>query len=355
MGFEVPPQPEKKTRNPRKKAEPKASSKMLAALDFIAHASDGDDNAGFQRYARFANNYASASSWGMQAGHPIEEDLMLCPEIKLLRAALSRAGAALSMSALDSGRLSVSGANGFKAVVPCAPGEGLPPVLADRNIAPIDDRIRDGFKAVLACAREEAETVMETTLLLRANTVVGCDRHLLLEHWHGNDLPPNLLVPHRFAKAVTKIAAKLIGFGWTEGRSITFHFEGGGWIRTGLGDGAWPDVDSVLNGPTPNYQDAPKGLFEAIKAVADFSKDGAVHFHDDKVKSSYLSDGQDGGPVYGASFDVDGLRGHSSFTGRLLKLIEPAAAQIDYETVPDRILFVNMATMMRGVLTKRIG
>lgn len=354
MGFEVPAVAEKKPRNPRKKSEPKASSKMLAALEFIAHASNQDDDAGFQQYARFANNYAAASSWGMQAGYPIEEDLMLCPSIKLLKAALSRAGAALAMSALDSGRLSISGANGFKAIVPCADGGGLPPVMPDRNIAAIDDRVKEGFKAVLSLAREDAETVMETSLLLRANTVVGCDGNLLLEYWHGNDLPPNLIVPHRFAKAITKMPEKIIGFGWTEGRSITFHFEGGAWLKTQMREGVWPDVDALLN-VQANFQPTPAGLFEGVKAVADFSKDRTVHFHEDKIKSSYLADGEQGGPVFGASFDVEGLRGHHSFTARLLKLIEPAAQQIDYETIPDRILFVNMQTMMRGVLTKRIG
>lgn len=354
-GFEVPKtEAEKKPRNPRKKTEAKAAAKLLEALDFVGHAANPTSNFAFARHIRFINGWVVSYDGGMRAGHPVEEDLNLCPHFGHLKVALSKAGASLALSALDTGRLSIAGGK-FKAVVPCAPPDAMPPVYMDNLIAPLDDRVKAGFAAVLRLAKDEADRLIEATVLLRANTVVGCNGNLMLEYFHGNDLPPGLVVPHAFAKAVSKIGKKLVGFGWNEGRSITFHYEGGAWIATQLGEGEWPgNVDQLLNVDTPNIEDCPKDLFVALDAVTPFSEDGAVHFHADKIKSTYASNGPEG-PVYGASYDVTGLEGGHSFTGKLLKLAEGACARIDYKTHNDRIVMYNSEQNIRGVLMKRIG
>jgi hypothetical protein len=351
-GFSVPETAPKKPRNPRKAATAKAASRMLEALDFISHAADTTSNDSWKHHVRFSNFWAIASDGIMRAGHPIEEDLTLCPHLGHLGAALAKSGASLSLSALDGDRLSVAGGKS-RFVVPCAPGEGLPPVMMDQIIAPITDKIKDGFKAVLALAKDDAERLIEASLLLRANTVVGCNGNLVLEYWHGVDLPPGLNIPQKFAKAVAKVAKPLIGFGWTEGRSVTFHFEGGAWMATQLMPGQWPgDIDDVLNA-NHSLEACPANLFEGLDAVTSFSSDGAVHFHEDKLKSTYGN--ASGGAVYGATFDVEGLAAGSSFTARLLKLAQSAAVDIDYKTHDDRMIMYNQAGWLRGVLMKRIS
>lgn len=357
-GFSVPEsEPEKpKRRNPRApKSEPKAASKLLEALEFVKSSTDVKSNFAFMHHVRFINNWVVATDHTMRAAYPIEEDLNLCPHIGHLRTALLKAGASLSMSALDGGRLSITGAGGkLKVVVPCMPPDAMPPVMVDNLIAPIDDRIKEGFKAVLKLAKDEAERLVEATLLLRANTVVGCNGNLMLEYWHGNDLPPGLNIPQAFAKAVASASQKLIGFGWTEGRSVTFHFEGGGWMATQLSEGEWPgNVDEILNTPTPEIEDCPKGLFDAIDAIMSFSADGAVHFHPDKLKTTYSK--EDGGTTYGASYDVPGLQAGSSVAAALMKLAKDAAVRIDYKSQDDRIIMYNPDAMLRGVLMKRIA
>lgn len=347
---------DEKKRNRRKTTPKKAVTGLLEAIKFVAFASDPDSKQLWPQYARIVNGTISAGDGIMSAGHTIEEDLQLCPHIGRLIDALSKAGGSLSMSALDNGRLSISGGNGLKAVVPCLAGEELPPLMPDMNIAPINDKIKEGFACVLRLAREDAETLVESSLLLRANTVIGTNRTLMLEFWHGNDLPPNLAVPQPFAKAVSKITKPLVGFGYSEGRSITFWFEGGCWIRTKLMTGEWPDVDKILNAPTSNLIPVPEKLFEALEAVTSFSKDGAVHFSEGKLKSTYANATEvDGGPVYGASYEVPGLEAGSSVTARVMKLAKDAAKTMDYQTYDDRILFYNDDAWLRGVLMKRIA
>lgn len=339
----------KPARKPRKPAAKKPAEGLMKALAFLEPATN--DTFDYQRYVRLINNWAIVFDGSIAMGHPIEEDLILCPHLARLKEALGRAGTTLAINATDNGRLSVSGAS-FRAVVPCLPGEALPPVMPDPNVAAVDDRLKEGFKAVVALAKDEADRVVEATVLLRANSIVGTNGQLILEYWHGIDLPPGLAIPQRAAKIIAKSLLPLVGFGFDEGRSATFYFENGAWLKTQLYAEAWPDVDTILNAAAYPVE-CPAKLFEALDAIASFSEDGAVHFHNDKLKSTYANEGENG-PVYGASFDVIGLQSGHSFTSKLLKLAQPAAKMLDYTTHSDRAFFYNVEDNLRGVLMKRM-
>lgn len=347
------PEKKKASRNPRAtKAQAKAAQGLVDALAFVEPSTS--EEATHEEYVRFTNKWVVAFSRPLAMGHPIEEELSLCPHLKKLKTALKEAGATLAMSATDNGRLSIVGAK-LRAVVPCVPGDTMPPVMPDPQCAVIDDRIKEGFKAVTALAKEDAERVHEASVLLRANTIVGCNSVLAMEYYHGIDLPPGLAIPQRAAKAIAKSSKKLTGFGFDWGRSATFYFEGGGWLKTQLFDQEWPDIDKVLN--TQCYlSDVPAGLWEALNAISSFSEDGSVHFDTDKLRSTYAdAPGEGNALMYGATYDVPGLQARHSFSAKLLKLAQPACAQFDYTTHPDKVVFYNNAANLRGVLMKKMG
>ena len=357
-GFSVPSfdnDKPKTTRNPRTRAKQKAASKLIEAVDFLLLAADPKSPMTWQHHSRFVSCFGTSANGKIRAGHPIEEDLTLCPHLGMLQAALKKTGASIAMTPIDAARLSIAGGSA-KFVVPCAPGESLPPIMFAPPIAPIDDRIKQGFAALLKLAKDEADTLHESTLLLRANTVVGCNGKLAMEYWHGNDLPPALNIPQAFAKAVVSVQKPLIGFGWVEDRSVTFHFEGGAWLATQLYEGTWPQsIDGFLNAQC-DLEPCPAKLFEALDTIKDFSKDGTVHFHDDKLKTTYAAyaDEQQGAP-YGATYEVEGLSGLHSFSASLLQLAQPGCAEIDYKTHEDRMIFYNQEAWLRGVLMKCIA
>lgn len=349
------PEPDKKkpaSRNPRAtKAAAKAASGLIDALAFVEPATS--DDVVHEEYVRFTNKWVVAMALPLAMGHPIEEELQLCPHLKKLKTALKEAGSTLAMSATDNGRLSIIGAK-LRAVVPCVPGTSLAPVMPDPQCAVIDDRVKEGFKAVTALAKEEADKVHEMSVLLRANTIVGCNGRLIIEYLHGIDLPPNLAIPQRAAKAIAKSTKKLVGFGFDWGRSATFYYEGGGWLKTQLMEEPWPDVDGILN-TQAFLADIPVGLWEALDAISSFSEDGGVHFDTDKLRSTYVEAKGDGEALlYGATYDVPGLQSRHSFTAKLLKLAQPACGQMDYTTHADKAVFYNNEANLRGVLMKRM-
>jgi hypothetical protein len=332
---------------PARKAKSKSASKLAEALNFVAPASNDGVTAPYQAHARMAGNWIIATDGALSAGHPIEEELALCPHIGRLIDALNKAGSTLAITERDNGTLMITG-DKLRAVIPCIPGDQYPALMPDPRIATIDERIKEGFTKLLPLAKEDAERIVEISVLLRANSMFSCNGQVIFEFWHGIDLPPGMAIPKAFVAAVAKQSKKLEGFGFSD-KSVTFYFEQGAWIRTQLYRNEWPDVDALFD--VVAYPAAiPEGLFEAVAAIQNFSEDGGVHFHEDKLKSSY-DNYRDEGPVYGATFDVPGLQGGHSFTSKLLRLIEPVCEQIDYTSNDDRALF--MGGNVRGVIMKR--
>lgn len=337
----------------RKKAVSKTAEKLAKALTFVGHGvEEGGDF--YKAHGRIVNGYLITFNGSLAVGHPIEEELTTCPHIPNWIAAINKAGKTLAMTQNDKGNLSVKGDN-IRAIVPCLNPADMPPVMPDVNIAVVNDALKEGFKMLLPLCSDDGDRVHEISIMVRANTMVATNGTVIFEYWHGIDLP-QIAIMKASAKAIASVAEKLEGFGWTPNRTATFWFEGGAFMQCALAAGEWPAVDKVLDTPG-EPADLHAGFFDGIEAVASFSKDGALHFDTDKIRSGFANYGDDG-PVYGATYDVPGmLKGHT-FSARLLKLIKPVCAKIDYWTNEDRATFYGPIpngeenAKLRGVIMK---
>jgi hypothetical protein len=335
-------------RRPSKKAKSEAASKLAEALNFIAPAyKDGEE--AYKAHARLAGKMITATDGVFSAGHSVEEELALCPHIGRFIDALNRAGSTLALTENENGTLLVKG-DRIRATVPCLAGDQIPQAMPDPRCAAIDDRLKDGFARLLPLIDNEGERVVEVSVLLQANSMTSTNGRVIFEYWHGIDLPPGLVIPKTFAAAVAGCGKKLEGFGFSN-KSVTFYFEDGSWYKTQQYGDKWPETSHLFNYPA--YPAAvPEGLFEAVKAVESFSKDGLIHFHDEKVKSTYDKYQDFGSPVYGATFDVPGLQKGHSFTAKLFRSIEPVCAQLDYTSNDDRAFFFDETGSLRGCIMK---
>jgi hypothetical protein len=330
-----------------KKAQQAAETvKLIEALSFCAVAQH-DIGQPYQSHIMLANRTAVAFDGILSAGTMTElPDVNTCPHTLKLIAALKKCKAEYSMTQTEGNQLVIkSGA--FRAIIPCLPREEMTTGYPDNQIAPIDDRLKDGFKILDKIIVENAQTVLQSSVLLRANTMVATDRMLIVEFWHGIDLPPNLILPKAFVSAIAKSDKKLKWFGYSE-HTVTFWFEDNSWIKTQLYVEQWPNIDAQWNFE-PTLGPVPKKLREAAEAVAPFSENGALYLSEDLV-ASHPAEG------VGATHDCPGLDfGDGLFPifgiKRLYHMLD-LAEQVDWNAKDGASYFVGNGC--RGLISKRL-
>lgn len=329
-------------------AKPTQAQQLLQALEFVKYGIG--DVADWHKYVRLSGNMAITFNGQIGAGHPIAEEVTLCPQLDRLVAALKRCGKTLVISETGNGQLSIKG-DKLRALVPCVADAGdLPAILPDPPIALVSDILKEAFKICGSISSETAETVFEASLLLEANTCtsIGKGKATMLQFWHGIDLPPHMVIPKVFAEAVAKQEKALTGFGFSwQGQqigSVTFWFDGGSWIKTQCYQDRWPNISPILDVQSFPVE-VPSGLFDAAEAVMHFSDDGGIIFGDGKVMSHDTD-------AAGAQYEVAGLQGGKRFGGKLFKSIAAHVKSIDLTTFPDRAFFFGgePANPVRGVI-----
>jgi hypothetical protein len=321
---------------------------LLEALAFVKVATTNDATLGTNaEHVRMSGNMVVAFDGQMSAGHPIAEELNLCPHIGQLTKALSRSGKTLVIAETDGGRLSIKGEK-LRALVPCLSADDLPPAGPDPRLAPADDRIKAAFKCCGSLASEAAKRVIEASLLLRRYDCTGTNGAAILQLWHGIDLPPDMVVPKIYAAAVAAVKQPIEGFGASfdennQVKSLTFFFQGGGWLKSLCYADKWPNIEPLWQ--QANLTAVPDGFFDAVETVAEFNDVGFITFADNAVWSHC-------DPNVGAQYDVPGLQAGKGFYGKLIAQVRPWCGQIDLTTYPDRAFFTGgeAETPVRGII-----
>jgi hypothetical protein len=302
---------------PRSKLQP--SNQLLDALQFCSVVSE-KLGASYETHIGLRNNWAIAFNGIIAAGAPIVEDIVCHPHTLLLFDALSKCEENYSLTQLDNGRLSVKSGK-FKAVVPCLDPTLMQEALPDPMIVGIDNKFKDAVEAVGVLASENAQHVLTASVLMNGASVISTNRVMLLEYWHGLDLPPNIPLPKQFVAALVKQKKALTGFGFSRS-SATFYFEGGCWLRTQLYSDEWPDVSRILNIPA-NLWSIDQGLFKAIEAIEPFSADGLVYSDTNLLMSHAESS-------IGATYECSGIPKGFVYPIKQLKMMKPFVKKIDY-------------------------
>lgn len=318
---------------------------LLNAIKFVEVASGSFED--WQKFVSLSNKQIVAFNGQIAAGHPIVEEIDLCPQLERLKAALTRCGKTLVISETPTGALSIKG-DKLRAVVPCVPGETLPPVVPDAEQGPIGDIVKEAFKVCGTLASEAGTRVVEASLLLEANSCTGTNGAAIMQFWHGVSLPMNIVIPKAFSEAVAKTAKPLrgVGFSWGEAKpsSMTVYFDDGAWIKTQCYADDWPEIGHLLN-VASNPTEAPEELFEAVEAVSKFNDNETVIFADGYVISHASFD-------VGAQYEVKGLQGGKKFDAKLIKQVVPFVKTIDLTSAEDRVYFFGgePSNPIRGVV-----
>lgn len=310
-----------KPRARKPKAEPVAPSALLSALQFIAVAQNSE-GLPYQTHCRIADGTLTGTNGGITAGIMIDDSLRACPHTATLITALSKCTEAISITELDSGRLSVKSGK-FRALVPCVPFSDIAPVQPDPPCAEVTDAVKTALLTVSCLVADNNSEPLTSCVLLQANSAIATNRHVILEAWHGVDLPPNVQIPKASVLAICKTDKPLKAFGFSE-NSATFYYADDSFIKTALFATNYPDLSNVLIAESDaNAWPFPAGFYDALDKVSPFSVDNSVRFDKDLMKSH--ADKNEG-----ATIELEGLKPDLVFNIDYLKLIKPHAQKIHF-------------------------
>lgn len=328
----MPPEPPKKksrarkaAASPAKKLNPAAS--LLAALKFVALAQKKAGPVHVQ-FSHIAHHWAAAFDGVMTVGQPIEEDLAACPHTLQFIDALSKVEDELSITQLTQSAIAVS-SGAFRALVPCVDFVEVGIAPPDANVYPIDDRIKTALGSVMALAIEGSPNASFASVLLEANNAVATNGHVLLNYWHGINLP-SMMIPKASAAAIAKCSKTLVGFGYS-GPSATFWFEDGSFIKTQLFNEKFPNYELVLAMNGANAWHVPDEFFKAVRAIESFSDSGNVYFDDGAIMSNNYGEA--------STYKVEGLPERMGFNAKYLLLVEDAFKKAHFDPASKKVIF----------------
>jgi hypothetical protein len=332
------------SRAPRSKPAANKSS-LLSALEFVSCVTE-KLGAPYETHVGLRNNWAIAFNGIVAAGSPIAEDLQCYPHNFMLVEALSKCDENFTLTMLDNSRLSIKSGK-FKAVVPCLDPELMQNAFPDPQIAPITNAFKAAVEAVGVLASENAQHVLTASVLMNGPSVISTNRVMIMEAWHGLDLPPGVPLPKQFVAALAKQKKNLVGFGFSN-NSATFHFEDGCWLKTQLYSDEWPDVSSILNREA-NLWSIDAGFYKALDAIASFSEDGNV-YSDLNLLMSHADS------AIGATHECAGIPKGFVYPIKQLKIIQPHVEKVDWMAggIHDSsYCLVFQGGNMRGVISGR--
>jgi len=304
---------------PKKRSSEK-SSNLLAALQFTKLVTK-DEGAPYDTHVRLLNHTAIASNGILSCGIKIEEDLNCAPDNYLIAQALSKCGDSFSITHLSNERLSIKGSK-FKAIVPCIDLTLLNPAAPDPPIAVLSDPFRNALTAVAPLTSEGSQTVVGASILMAGASLIATDRHVVIEYWHGTDLPTGIALPKAFAVALSKVLKPLARFGFSNS-SVTVYFDDDSWLKSQIYCEPWPDVKSILDRKC-NPWPVPNDFWKAFDAVELFSESGDIYFGTSVIRSHNSE-------AIGASHECFGIPEGPIVSIRQLQLIRPYVKQIDFQ------------------------
>lgn len=295
-----------------------ATSSLINALTFVSLA-QREKGAPYQTHAQIRNKQIIACDGVLTAGHAVEEDLQACPHTFSLLNALKTCKGVLSVTQPDNHNLMVK-AGRFKAFIACMPDAVLPDIVPDPVCGQIDDRIRTGLALLSPFILENSQRVITASALIGKNTIQATTGTLILEYWHGIDMPPNLIVPKVFINALCKIQKSIVSFGFSQ-TSFTVYFDDGAWLKTQLYKDKWPDFGRILDVPNVPIN-LPENFFEGLNSIANFIDDNRLRIRPNGLQTHTAAN-------LGATYDIEGLNANLCLNFKTMQMLEDIIKSID--------------------------
>lgn len=312
---------------------------MLKELRFVRGAVAKKDFIPSLTHFRIENGTIRSFNGTLALCTPIPLDLNCIPKAEPFIRAIMNSDETVAMSITPTGRLSIRSGK-FRALIDCIQEE-TPHVEPEGDFFDINGQaLLDAFKAVESFIGNDASRPWSNGVLLDHCSAYATNNICLVEYWIGTNFPFRCNVPASAIKEIVRIGEAPVSAQATQ-NCITFHFEGGRWIRSALLDTKWPDLKKVLDRPSDPKPVEPE-IFKALEAIKPFcDKMGRVFFSGTLISTSPEDE-------EGAAFNIEGLDMEGIYQIEMLSLLNGVAQQADFSMYPAPCAF--FGHMLRGAI-----
>ena len=263
---------------------------------------------------------------------PIKLDINCVPKAIPFYKAIQQCKETVTMTMTKAGRLGIKSGS-FKAFIECVDEEGeTPHVVPEGEDFEINgDALLSALKLMTPFIGDDASRPWSTGILLSGASAFATNNVSVIEYWIGTDFPIVCNLPRACVKEMVRINEAPLRAQVSE-NSISFHYEGGKWIRTNMLETDWPNLAKILDTPSDPKPLNPL-IFEGLDALKPFV---------DKLERVYIYDGLMGttlSPDEGASFEMPDFEYEGVYQMKILNALKGVADTIDFTLYPSPCIF----------------
>ncbi len=311
---------------------------MLETLKFVQGAVARKDFVPTLQHFRIKDGIICGYNGNIALSSPIDLDLDVCPRAVPFVKAIQTCQETIQLHITPAGKLGVKSGK-FKAFIECVQEE-FPDISPQGVYVDLAPGLIATLKQLAPFIAEDASRPWARGILLRSQSAFATNNVVVIEKWLGSPFPVEVNIPRMAVMELVRIGDDPTHLQMDE-NSVTFHYEGGRWLRTQLYSTQWPDLAPILNRestPTP----IPETLWETLEELKPFV---------DEVGRVFLSAGsiatheQEG---IGAVIEIPELTSVGIFNHEQLGLLHSVATSIDLSGYPKPCLF--FGDKLRGAI-----
>ena len=270
---------------------------------------------------------------------PIAFDIDCSPKAIPFVKAIQNCNDTVTLNMTTNGRLSVK-SGPFNALIECVTEE-TPHVEPEGIEFQIDgEALLKALKVIAPFIGNDASRPWTNGVLLRGQSAFATNNVTLIEYWVGTPFPLTCNVPRDAIREMVRIGEPPT-HAQADGRSITFHYSGGRWVRTNLLSAEWPDLAPILE-TTGQMAQFPESIFEGLEALRPFlDKLNRVYFNGHGLSTT--AEDSDGAHYKIADWPHEGI-----YAWPMLMLLKDVAKWIDFSSYPKPCIF--QGDRLRGAI-----
>lgn len=255
---------------------------------------------------------------------PIAMDINCKPKAAPFIKAIANCKETVKLKITPTGKLSIISGK-FRALIECVEEE-TPHVLPEGQFFDLDgENFVKCLTTLVKFIGNDASRPWSNGIKFEGQIANVTNNAILVQSWMASVFPVICCVHKEAIVELLRIKDEYPNRAQCDGRSLTFHYESGRWIRTALIDPTkWPNVGQVLD-TASSPQPIDKEIFVGAETIKPFTdKLGRVYFEQGKLKTHLHDDDE------GAVYEVVGLPEQRCFNLDMLMLLKDTVNTIDW-------------------------